>query len=159
MRIRDKIITAACRIPDGIEWTSLAVRPDGTEPVAQDNMPLDIPEEIDGETLSALHLPENISDCIKGEVTVAIRSSELLMRTVAFPTADPSEIADMVEFQIDKISPYPVDQLAIAHEILQTDEDSAQVLMAAATRKSIDAIGDAFEKQKVRSCYQDIYTE
>lgn len=150
MRIRDKIYTAACRIPDGIEWTSISVKQDGTEPVAQNSMMLDLPDDLSTETFSTLELPDNLSEQIKGEVTVAIRSSELLMRTMKFPTSDPAEIADMVEFQVDKISPFPVDQLAIAHEILETAEDSAQVLMAAAKRESIDSIGDAFEKQKVR---------
>jgi hypothetical protein len=133
-----------------MEWTSLSIKQDGTEPVAQNSMPLDLPDDLSAEHFSALELPDTLSEEIKGEVTVAIRSSELLMRTMKFPTSDPAEIADMVEFQVDKISPFPIDQLAIAHEILETAEDSAQVLMAAAKRESIDAIGDAFEKQKVR---------
>ncbi|MEA2069044.1 MAG: PilN domain-containing protein [Verrucomicrobiota bacterium] len=149
MRIRDKIITAACRTPDGIEWTTLKIKQDGNETVEQGAQPLVLPDEISEEALSAIQLPEGIAEHLAGDITVALRTSELLMHTMEFPTADPSEIADMVGFQIDKVSPFPLDQLAVAHEILRDNGESADVLMAAAKRECIDAIGDAFEKTGV----------
>jgi len=56
----------------------------------------------------------------------------------------------MVGFQIDKKSPFPSDQLAISHEVLQQTEESSLVLMVAAKRSCIDAIGDTFEEKGVR---------
>jgi len=148
--IRDKTITAACRTPDGIEWTTLKIKQDGTESMRQNSMPLALPEELTEQELADVELPENLSEQIAGEVTVALRASELLMRTQEFPTNDPNEIAGMIGFQIDKVSPFPMDQLAVSHEILSTGETTACVLMAAAKRKIIDAIGDAFETKGVR---------
>ena len=143
-KIREKTVTAVCRTPDGIEWTTLTISQDNTESVHQEHLPMEFPEDITPEELANLDLPD-LSEHIKGDVTVALRSSELLMRTMKFPTADPGEIADMVGFQVDKFSPFPIDQLAMAHETLAISEDSAQVLMAAAKRERIDAIGDSFE--------------
>ena len=146
---REKIITAACRTLEGLEWSSLKITHEGNEPRQTGSLPITLPEDLSADGLASLELPEEISEHLDGEVTVAMRTSELLMRTMEFPTADPAEIADMVGFQIDKVSPFPLDQLAVAHEILSQSEGSALVLMAAAKRKNIDAIGDAFEKEKV----------
>ncbi|MBT8042876.1 MAG: hypothetical protein HKP10_06505 [Kiritimatiellales bacterium] len=156
MRIRDKIITAACRTADDIEWTSLKIKQDGTESIQQGRIPLIVPdegrtdEERTDDNLDRIELPAEAGEHLKGDLTVALRTSALLMRTMELPTADPGEIAEMVSFQIDKMSPFPVDQLAMSHEILRTTETSAQVLMAAAKRESIDAIGDAFVQKGVR---------
>ncbi|VGO15276.1 hypothetical protein PDESU_03858 [Pontiella desulfatans] len=150
MRIRDKIITAACRTPDGIEWTTLKIKQDGNELVEQRAHAVALPEENLEESIAAIQLPEQLIEHLAGDVTAALRTSELLMRTMEFPTSDPSEIANMVGFQIDKVSPFPIDQLAIAHEILRDNGESADVLMAGAKRACIDAIGDTFEKKGVR---------
>ncbi len=66
------------------------------------------------------------------------------------PAVAENEIADMVGFQIDKISPFPIDQLTISHEILRQTEENSLVLMVAAKRSHIDAIGDMFQKKGVR---------
>ncbi len=149
MQIRDKIITAACRTAKGIEWTCLKIKQDeSTELVHQGELPL-IHHEGEGEQLDLKQLPEEIAEKLEGVITLSLRTSELLMRTMEFPTPDPSEIAEMVGFQIDKVSPFPTDQLAISHEILNQTDESAWVLMAAAKRSCIDEIGEAFEKRGV----------
>jgi len=146
MRIRDKFITAACRTKEGIEWTTLKIKQDGNELVEQSAQALPLPDDAAEDALEGIQLPAGLSTHLAGDVTVAMGTSELLTRTMEFPTPDPSEIANMVGFQIDKVSPYPIDQLAIAHEILATKEEGADVLMAAAKRAQIDAIGDTFER-------------
>ena len=148
-KIREKTVTAACRTPDGIEWTTLKISQDETERVHQEHLPMEIPEGLTQEELASFDLPD-LSEHIKGDITVSLRSAELLMRTMKFPTADREEISDMVGFQVDKFSPFPIDQLAMAHETLNLSENSSQVLMAAARRERIDAIGDAFETKGIR---------
>jgi len=149
MRIRDKIITAGCLTPDGIEWTSLNIKQEETELVEQGSLPLEHPTE--GSTAAAVtcaaQLPDEIGERLKGDLTVSIRTSELLMRTMEFPTADPAEIASMVDFQIDKVSPFPLDQLAVSHSILRQTENGALVMMVAAKRDCIDEIGDIFQQK------------
>ena len=144
LRIREKAITAACLFPEGLEWTSIRARQEGNETVEQSNSPFPVTlEEMEGFQLS-----EELRESLEGDLTVSIRSSELLMRIMEFPTSDPEEIAGMVNFQVDKFSPFPLDQLAVSNEILrETDtetENSALVLMVAVKHESIDAIGDLF---------------
>jgi len=148
--MRDKIITTVCRTVDGIEWTSLQVKPDGTEPVCQDSAPVAFSGDTTEEVMASIELPENITEHLNGDITVPLRTSELLMRVMEFPTVEEDEIRDMLGFQIDKISPFPTDQLAISHEVLQQTEETSLVLMAAAKRSCIDAIGDTFEEKGIR---------
>lgn len=148
-KIREKTVTAACRTPVGLEWTSVKISQEGRGPLLQDQLPLDLPLDLSIDQLEDVDFPD-LSDHLKGEVTVALRASELLMRTMDVPTTDPAEISDMVGFQIDKISPFPFDQLAVSHEILETGEDQSRILMAAAKRKRIDTIGSTFSKHATR---------
>ncbi len=145
MQIRDKIITAACLTPDGIEWTKLKVKQDGNETIAQDSLACATAEPVEGgSALTGLQLSDEVREQLEGDLTVSIRTSELIMRTMEFPTTEPEEIASMVDFQIDKVSPFPLDQLAVSHEILQTAETGSRVLMVAVKHECIDDIGDTF---------------
>ncbi len=150
MQMHEKIITAVSRTPEGIEWTSLKVKQDGTEPMQQDSISIPLSGKTSEEILASIELPENVTEHLKGDITIPLRTAELLMRVMEFPATDDTEIADMVGFQIDKISPFPTDQLAVSHEVLHQNEGTSLVLMAAAKRSCIDAIGDAFEEKGVR---------
>jgi Tfp pilus assembly protein PilN len=152
LSIRDKIITAGCRTPDGFEWTSLNIKQEETEPAGNGFLPMEQPEEgsaVEVAEMAAARLPDNFGEQFQGDLTVSIRTSELLMRTMEFPTADSDEIANMVDFQIDKVSPFPLDQLAVSHEILRQSESGALVLMVAAKRDCIDDIGDIFKQKGI----------
>ncbi|MBN2163427.1 MAG: hypothetical protein JXR25_10775 [Pontiellaceae bacterium] len=148
MRIREKIITAACRTADGIEWTSLKIRQDGSEPAGKGSVSCPS-EDNEGQSINMPGLTDEVSEKLAGDLTVSIRTSELLMRTAEFPSIDREEIAGMVNFQFDKISPFPLDQLAISHEVLSSSENSSMVLMVAARHECIDAIGEAFKYKGV----------
>jgi len=149
MPIRDKTITAACRTPEGIEWTSIKIKQDGPASLHQGAVPITLSGDTVEQSLSSIELPDNVAEVMQGDMTVPLRASELLMRVVELPTSDETEIRDMVAFQIDKISPFPTDQMAMAHEVLQQNDGSALVLMAAAKRSCIDAIGDLFQEKGV----------
>jgi len=85
----------------------------------------------------------------RGIVTVAIPSSQLLMRVLELPSTDPDEIDGMVELQMDQISPFPSDQLTLSYELLQETETQSRVLAVAAPRASVDELGELFKSQKV----------
>lgn len=147
---REKSITALSRTPDGIEWTHCRIRGDETEQMQQGSAELEFPDDSAAVLPAVLDLPEDLAERIDGDVTVALRTSELLLRVMEVPTVEKNEIADMAVFQIDKISPFPQDQLAISHEVLQQTEERSLVLMAASRRKCIDAIGDSFQAAGIR---------
>lgn len=150
IKMRDKIITAVCRTIDGIEWTSWKIKQDGTELVQQDTASVELLGDTAEGNIASIELPENVTEHLTGDITVPLRTSELLMRVMELPAVEEGEIADMVGFQIDKISPFPQEQLAISHEVLQHAEETSIVLMAAAKRSCIDTIGDTFEAKGVR---------
>lgn len=150
MRMRERTITAISRTSDGIEWTSCRVKPDGVEQLSQDTATVAFSGESADEILASIELPEHVSEDLSGDITVSLRTSELLMRVMEFPTVDEDEIADMVGFQIDKFSPFPQEQLAVSHEVLQRAEASSLVLLIAAKRECIDTIGDTFNAKGVR---------
>lgn len=88
----------------------------------------------------ALSPPE---EPLRGACAVAVPASELLLRVLDLPSDDLDEIAGMVELQVDKVSPFPVDQMVIGIETLSRQEGSSRVLIAGAQQEKIDAIGDA----------------
>ena len=150
LKMREKTITAVCRTVDGIEWTSWKIKPDGAELVQQDAAAVELTGDTAEEVMASIDLPENVTEHLTGDITVPLRTSELLMRVMELPSLDKDEIADMVGFQIDKISPFPQDQLAISHEVLRQTEETSLVLMAAAKRNCIDTLGDTFVAKGVR---------
>lgn len=150
MKMREKTITAVCRTTDGIEWTTWKVRQDDSELVEQNNAPVVFSGDTTEEMIASIELPENVTEHLTGDITVSLRTSELLMRIMEFPAVNAGEIADMVGFQIDKISPFPSDQLALSHEVLRQAEETSLVLMVAAKRSCIDSVGDTFEAKGVR---------
>ncbi|MCF7849894.1 MAG: PilN domain-containing protein [Kiritimatiellales bacterium] len=142
--MREQLLTAVNRTVDGIEWTILRNRQDGIEIVQQDSMSLTLPDEA-----SIAELPAELLEKMKGEVVIPIPSSQLLLRVMELPATEKAELADMIALQGDKISPFPVDQLTLAHEVLRQTDKTSTVLLAGAQRFRIDEIGDEFKKAGV----------
>jgi hypothetical protein len=78
---------------------------------------------------------------IKGHLMLAIPGDRTLLRVVQLPTVEPEEIRGMVELQVDKFSPFPADQMAVSQEILDRQETTSRVLIAAVQRDYIDRLG------------------
>lgn len=146
MRIRDKIITAVCRTVEGLEWSTVKVVSDGIEPIRQESISVAISEESSGLNIE---LPEEMIEQIKGDISVPLRTADLLMRVIELPAVQADELQNMAALQIDKISPFPADQIAFSHEVLQQSEDTSLVLLAIAKRSCIDHIGDAFKEKGI----------
>ncbi|MDZ4198166.1 MAG: hypothetical protein U1E27_02670, partial [Kiritimatiellia bacterium] len=102
----------AWRNAAGIEWTTLRVNPGGrtdASPVkteSADFTPADRP--------TSLH-----AACRRmgGRVSLALPSSDMLLRVWSLPPSAPEEIGGMIELQIDKISPFPIEEMTIAWEV------------------------------------------
>lgn len=77
-----------------------------------------------------------------GGVTLGLRSDDLLFRVADLPAADDDELRGMVDLQIDKFSPFPVESMVVSHEVLRQSESSRLVLVAAARRERVDRVGD-----------------
>lgn len=128
--MQKKLYTGILRYSEALEWTVL--RRSGSE--------IDISEhetrrfEEDGGEAAEAAPPS------RGVVCAAIPMAEALVRVMRLPSVDREELAGMVDLQIGKISPFPVEELVVSFEILSSDESSSCVLIAAARRESLDRL-------------------
>jgi hypothetical protein len=72
---------------------------------------------------------------------LALPSSQMVMRVLDFPVDDADELAAMTELQVDKISPFPLDQMVVSHEVLNQENGHSVVLAAAARTAGVDDLG------------------
>ena len=73
---------------------------------------------------------------------------DVYLRVVHLPTDDEAEVASMLEWQIEKISPLPMTQCAWSYEIIpDSDKNSITVVVLIAERKSIEQLLGRFEDQ------------
>ena len=78
------------------------------------------------------------------------------MRVVDLPTSDPAEMAGMVELQVDKFSPFPVEHMAVAFELLSQKETSSRVLIATVQREIVENLGAAFREAGILPHWIDV---
>ncbi len=92
-----------------------------------------------------------------GNVTICLDSSQLLLRVLSLPMVeDDVERAGMVELQVDKFSPFPVDNMVVSHEVLDTDDDFTRVLIAAVKKDIIISLGEKLSSAGVHPLHVDI---
>jgi hypothetical protein len=80
---------------------------------------------------------------LKGPCAVGLPSDRVLMRVEEFPTHEPDELAGMVELQVDKFSPFPVEQMQVSYEQLTRTGASTRVLIVAVQRDLVEEVGTA----------------
>jgi len=133
-----------------VEWAVLRKTRSETETLREGSVP--IPQgffEQDKAPLFPAGVLTEIRKNFRGVVTVALPSSQLLMRVLELPSTDPKEITGMVELQMDQISPFPADQLTLSYELLEETENHSRVLAVAAPRNSVDELGELFKSKNV----------
>lgn len=115
----------------GIEWCTARWQNDQCEIVDRGSKARELQEEVDtSEQFVALPA--------KGIVHACMPMSDILVRVVSLPTTSRDELADMVELQVGKMSPFPIDDLVVSFEVLESDETSSRVLIAAILRQKLD---------------------
>lgn len=133
-----------------VEWAVLRKSRTGTEKLQEGTLPL--PEGFFEQEDAALFPADVLTDIrrhFKGIVTVSLPSSRLLMRVLELPSSDPRELGAMVELQMDRISPFPIDQMTVSYEMLHQTETGSRVLAVAAPRKAVDELGELFKQKNV----------
>ena len=137
----DDLITALVLTPTRVEWTTLRRRKGAVEVVEQREKPL--PPAATGESPSAAaaRLKQAVAG-IKGRIAAALSIDQVLLRVVRLPTADLAEIREMAELQVDKFSPFPVEQMVVSQEVLAQQDGASRVLIAATLRENVDRLGE-----------------
>ena len=132
-------LAAVHRHGDSIAWTTLRVRKDARDPAVPESRLLPAPAadaEAAPEVVGAALRP--LLAGVRGEVTMTLPADQALLRVVELPTGDASELPGMVELQIDRFSPFPVEHLVVAYEILESAEDRTRLMIAAVQRDHVD---------------------
>lgn len=144
-------ITALMPYPGRVEWTTLRRRKGAVEVAEQRAQAL---EAADASARAAALKP--ILGKLKGRVVVALSSEQVLMRIVRLPTTDVAEIAEMASLQVDKFSPFPVEQMAVGQEVLAQHEGGAQVLIAATRAEHVEQLGETLRSAGVQPREVDV---
>ena len=79
-----------------------------------------------------------------GSLTIGLPSARALFRVVQLPTVEDDELPGMVDLQVDKFSPFPLDEMEVSYEVLEAGETESRVLIAAVQRSVIDQLAEPF---------------
>jgi len=130
-----------------VEWTALQRRKHRMEIVQQKNVELDWPESVtDYRSDEAAAFLKTKLPPFSGRLGIVVPSDRVLMRVIEFPSIDAEELYGMAELQVDKFSPFPSDQMALAIEVLNQTADSSRVLIAAVQHEYINQYGEFLMK-------------
>lgn len=140
-------ITAVVLAEDTFEWTVAAGASRGRlRPVSSGRLDM-VPLDSDADAVEGTEPPPTLAErlkaegvSLKGKATIGVGSDHAILRVVNLPAADEEEISGMVELQIDKFSPFPIETLAISHEVLRSGEEDNLVLIAAVQESVVDEI-------------------
>lgn len=139
----DGFITALILRDKRVDWTVLQRRKTRQDIVQQKGVDLEWPETVtDPRSSAAASFLKTKLPQIKGPVGIVVPANRVLMRVVDLPSLELEELRGMAELQVDKFSPFPTDQMAVAAEVLHQDAASSRVLIAAVQHEVIDHLGD-----------------
>ncbi len=130
-------ITGLVFLGKHVSWTTRRKGREGAGKPTFDELAVEWGEGGDG---LAVALKES-GKTIEGAVSVAIPSTQLLMRVVKLPTTDPGELAGMARLQVDKFSPFPTENMLISYELLEKNENSSRVLVVGVQYDVVEKIG------------------
>ncbi len=135
-----RTIAAFQRRAESVSWTTIRVRKDARAPVPPETRTVPAPPPPDADVtpeVAAAALRPALAG-LRGEITLTLPAEKALLRVVELPTGDASELPGMVELQIDRFSPFAVEHLVVAYEVLESEADRTLLLIAAVQRDLID---------------------
>jgi len=142
-----------------LKWTSVRRSKSGFERLDGGVVPLPAPAVESGEDEEAAERVEALKAAkahLKGSVALALPSAKVLLRSVSLPVVPDDEIFGMVQLQLDKFSPFPLENLVFAHEVVRCGESELLVLIAAAERRTVDSLTAEVEAVGVRPRRLDV---
>ena len=139
-------ITAAILRADALDWTVLRKPNSSAEAIENQSAPLDLGGNQQAEPQAGgAAIQKSMGGTVKGALTAILHTDQVLMRVVDLPSDDPDELQGMVELQVDKFSPFPIEHMAVTYEVLGVTDQSSRVLIAAAKRDVIQQLGDQWQ--------------
>lgn len=93
---------------------------------------------------------------IPAPVSIGIPASWVLLRIAELPSGSPDEIKSMAELQIDKFSPFPLDESAFSYELLSEQDGRCRLLLSAIRTDTINLLADALKAAGIEPKWVDI---
>ena len=87
---------------------------------------------------------------------IGIPASWVLLRIAELPSGSPDELKSMAELQVDKFSPFPVDESAISYELLAEEEGRCRLLLSAMRTDTINLLADGLRAAGLQPKWVDI---
>lgn len=141
-----EIITGLKITDSSLEWTSLEKTKDGFK--VADSGKADLESHVSTEGAESKVTDKGLSALISknkkhldGTLTLGLPSEQILMRVVKLPAVPDDELTGMVQLQVDKLSPFPVENMVVSYEILEKGKDFYHVLVAAIKNDVVDQLG------------------
>jgi len=130
--------------PHAISYTTLEQKQDRWSVVETRSVPLRDAEPtllLEQEPFSEALRPHTTA--WSGRCTLVVPASFGMLRIVDLPSVDEEEIESMVELQVDKYSPFPVEQLQISYESIDQTDRTTRVIVVAVLLDRIQSLGEA----------------
>lgn len=153
----DDLISALVVRRGELAWTTLRRRKNRLEVAERRQELFEMPAGVTD--LAAPEVQQRLKPLcaqIKGRVAVALPSDQVLMRVVRLPTLDAAEIRDMAALQVDKFSPFPVEQMAVSQEVLHQQDGASRVLVAAVQQEHVQKLGNVLRSAGVHPREVDV---
>ena len=142
----DDLITALVLRRGALAWTTLQRKKNRLEVVENKISTFEWPAGVtEWQAPEVIERIKPLCAQIKGRVALALPTDAALLRVVRLPTVEAEEIRDMVALQVDKFSPFPVDQMAVSQEILHQHEGASRVAIVAAPLDTVSRWGAALQ--------------
>lgn len=93
---------------------------------------------------AALELRQKV-DPAEHRVVMAVRCEDVLFQTLQLPTTAPGELKQMLDLQIDSLTPLPTEEVVFDFEPLEVTENQTRVLVAVARKDAVNARVEALE--------------
>lgn len=90
------------------------------------------------------------------QVVVALPLSRLLVRILKLPVEVKDELLDAVTLQMDKLSPFPGEELSVGCEVLSEGDDHVWVFAAAMPTAVSDELGNALNVARLQVVRTDV---
>lgn len=147
-----RFVNAIALQANGLEWSQLRIGAEkvgaAPPPQARPLTPGDHPSLKEALVSDLPRLTDDLRQHLKGltgPVTLGIPGSWALMKIVTLPTPPADEMAGMIELQVDKFAPFPLESLTYSWEVLHTADGFSRILIAALKADLAESLGQWFQ--------------
>src|SRR5712671_3011566 len=79
-------------------------------------------------------------------IATAVGCEDVLCQTLRLPTIEPGELKQMLDLQIDNLTPLPLEEVVYSFQSLEVEESNTRVLVSIARKDAVNARVAALEE-------------